>query len=429
MASRAISRNNVIAGLFVVAGMVGAIAISIAVSGVQKRLVPTKSYIVRFSIAQGAPGLKIGSPVKLGGQEVGRVTRIAFEPAQGAPSNVRVDIAVNSKITLHTDAWAFLELPLLGSMGSINFSRVGGQTDPAHPEQAPAPVLAEGQALQGAIAPPSFLAQAGYGPEQAQELQAIFKDASALVDRARQIAERFDAQLEPGLADARKVLADLGAVSDDLNKRWGGWADTAGNVITKADHAADTLNTALDDADKLVQEARQALADNRPVLDRTLANIDAAVERWKTETLDNLNAALATGQRGVDEFERLGKSLRLTVEQETPNLEKTLANLRLTADQLKLASIEVRRNPWRLLYSPKTKELESELFYDSARTYAAAVSDLRAASEALEALAKGADAVAVNRETVDHITARLDEAFKRYQEAEQSLLKQMEGKK
>ena len=51
MASRVVSRNNVIAGLFVVGAMVLAIAISVAVSGVQKRLVPTTAYTVEFDMA------------------------------------------------------------------------------------------------------------------------------------------------------------------------------------------------------------------------------------------------------------------------------------------------------------------------------------------------------------------------------------------
>jgi hypothetical protein len=72
----------------------------------------------------------------------------------------------------------------------------------------------------------------------------------------------------------------------------------------------------------------------------------------------------------------------LLVEQR-PNLRKMMANMRLTSDQLKLAAIEVRSQPWRLLHEPDTKELSTQVLYDATRSYASAASDVRAASEAL----------------------------------------------
>jgi ABC-type transporter Mla subunit MlaD len=69
--------------------------------------------------------------------------------------------------------------------------------------------------------------------------------------------------------------------------------------------------------------------------------------------------------------------------EQRPNIRKAMANMRLTSDQLKLASIEVRSQPWRLLHEPDTKELATQVLYDATRSYAAAASDVRAASEAL----------------------------------------------
>ena len=46
---------------------------------------------------------------------------------------------------------------------------------------------------------------------------------------------------------------------------------------------------------------------------------------------------------------------------------------------------EIRAQPWRLLKQPDKDDLMREPIYAAARSYADAVSDLRAASEALEA--------------------------------------------
>src|SRR3954468_22365858 len=104
MASRTGTRNNVVAGLFVIASAVLAVVISVIVSGAQKRLAPTHTYFIRFPVDQGAPGIKKGSLVNLGGQEVGRVTGVEFdEPSH--PGNILIRVSIRSNITLYEDAW------------------------------------------------------------------------------------------------------------------------------------------------------------------------------------------------------------------------------------------------------------------------------------------------------------------------------------
>lgn len=426
--ARVVSRNNVVAGLFVVGAMVLAVAMSVAVSGVTKRLESTRPYVVEFDVGDGAAGLKIGSPVLMGGQEVGRVTGISFDPPVGIPKMVAVSIVVRSSLTLYEDAWAFLERPLLGSMSSINFARAGGLPDPAHPERPAAKGLQPGGVLHGTIAPPSFLAQAGFGPEQAKQVQKIFTDVEDAVAKLRAMTDKVDTQLEPSLKSFRASLEDVNSLTADARKKWTEmWSGQVDSVLSKADRAADQLNVTLSDADKLVQETRKTLEDNRPALERSLSNIDAAMKRLNEEAVGKLADALDTGKSGAEEFRALSREVRQVVQQETPNLEKILGNLRLAADQIKLMGVELRRSPWRILYSPKTKELEAELFYDAARTYAEAVSDLRAAGEALEAASKVPGTG--DRESLEHMGQRLQEAFGRYKDAEKELLRRMEEKK
>ena len=74
MAVRQVSKNNVVAGAFLVVSLILAIATSAWISDAQERLIPTHEYVVRFSLADGAAGLKPGSKVNLGGLTVGRVS-------------------------------------------------------------------------------------------------------------------------------------------------------------------------------------------------------------------------------------------------------------------------------------------------------------------------------------------------------------------
>jgi len=70
---------------------------------------------------------------------------------------------------------------------------------------------------------------------------------------------------------------------------------------------------------------------------------------------------------------------------ERPAFARFLEDSREVAAQLKLASIEVRHSPWKLLYQPKPGEVAHENLYDAARSFAIATDDLRSVSEGLKA--------------------------------------------
>ena len=103
----------------------------------------------------------------------------------------------------------------------------------------------------------------------------------------------------------------------------------------------------------------------------------------------------------------------------TPKL--FLASGRLAAQQIKLAMIEVRRSPWKLLYKPEKAELEHELLYEAARTFAMAVSDLRATSQTAERLLSN-PRIETDPELQRRITQFLGTRIENYENAQQQLL-------
>ena len=50
-------------------------------------------------------------------------------------------------------------------------------------------------------------------------------------------------------------------------------------------------------------------------------------------------------------------------------LEGIISSLKATGDNLKAASEEIRRSPWRLLYKPSDTEMANLNVYDSARAF------------------------------------------------------------
>jgi hypothetical protein len=98
-----------------------------------------------------------------------------------------------------------------------------------------------------------------------------------------------------------------------------------------------------------------------------------------------------------------------------PVLERMVANLQLSADQLKLATIEIRRSPWRLLYKPDEKELETDNLYDAARSFALAAGTLDAATQSLQAVA---EKTPNDQAKIEEMVKHLEALYERFEEAE-----------
>ncbi len=427
------ARNNMLAGSFLIISLILAVVVSIVLAGLEDRLTPTNAYVVRFSLADGATGLQSGSEVRLGGQQIGRVSRVRFASSEGTsgrsiPNAVEVDVKVRSDLELYENATVLLELPLLGSLSTINIIDTGIAASVTQP-QGSGPELENGEWIQGRIAPPAFLAQAGFGPEQSNQVQQIITDTTSIVDRLERTVSTVEEQINPTLTTARTVAEDVQSVTSSLRENWPSWSGDidAGLSATRVfaeelGQLEDSILARLDTIDDMMRSVQDVIDANAPKINRSFDHMESILATADTETMTLVSDALERGTAGIDEFVELGERANTTFAEHTPSIRRSMANARLASDQLKLLAVEVRSQPWRLLQRPSTKELESQLLYDSARTYAQAVSDLRAASESLETTAGAETTLAIDRETLEDLRRRIDEAFERYQAAERDLL-------
>lgn len=421
MSARAASRNNVIAGTFVVVGVILAVAISVILSGVQERLVPSRHYIVRFTTEGGAAGLDTGSAVTVGGLKVGSVTRTRLAMEEGRTVGVEAVIRVRSDVRLDKATVAYLVQPILGGLAIINIAV------PIPPESRG--LLEPWEMIPGQIAPPAFLASAGYGPEQARQVQDMIRTAEETVDRIARMTARVEQDLDPDMALLRGTLEDARAAIAEIRSQVPEWTERVDSILAEADAGVGEFTGLGQDLRVRVEEARGIITDVQAFIDRNEASFDKIVAdvssvsgKLDAESVKLLNEALTSAAEGAEKFSSLATRAETLLAEESPALRRIVANFRLASDQIKLAAVEIRTKPWLLLYSPKTKELESEVLQQAVRTYADAVSDLRAASEALEsATASDGSALALDRESVVQMTERIAEAFKMYQAAEQRL--------
>jgi ABC-type transporter Mla subunit MlaD len=422
MARQRSDLDNLRAGAFLLVSLVAAMAIVLILAGVADKLKARSPYTVFFPLGSEPYGLEVDSAVLVNGRPVGVVNgiRLELDPTNEEPDGTYFRIFVDRKIRFYGEPTAFLNRPLLGAGATLNFPTIG--------DVGAAPQAQPGAIFKGAIAPPSFLAQAGYGPEQQAQVQDILSRGSA-----------FATELESMVKDFRETTyPKLTELVAEVESRFGGWLDSGDRVVANVETATDRFPAISESIEARVTEARAVIAttqeildENRPTVKATIENAEQATERFnalveslRTDTKPTIDAMLVDARSAMESTRKAVERADSLLAESSPSLRRTVANARLASDQLKFTLEEVRRSPWRLLYRPDTRELEFELLYDSARIYAAAVSDLRDASAALEEASASANATGstLSGRRAEDLNAELTRAFESYRAAERAFL-------
>jgi len=417
------ARNNVKAGVLVTLAIVLAFGVLVVLEDTASAFRPKSSYVVRFTISAGVGGLSVGSEVKVGGLRRGTVSAITLVAANGPATHIDVVIQLERDISIYPNAVAVLEVPLLGSGSWINFESVG--------DASAGPVLVEGSAID---------ASAGFGmlarlipPAQIELVEEILANLDAIIASFR---ADYSSHVSPATAHLEQALGDAAQLVSAARHDYSTWRAQIGSTLASVDRASGRLDEVMGEAGGLLTDARDAVGaaravidDNRPSIDALVGNLEAtsvelrvAAERINAELIERVETILATGQDGLDRFVALGDRLNAEVDLAGPRLQSALADAQLMAQQLRLASIEIRRSPWRLMYRPTNQELQHEMLYEAARSFALAAGDLRGTSESLDRVLDrhgaqiGADPVMAER-----LRLMLEQSLRRYERAQEVL--------
>lgn len=414
------SRNALVAGLLVTFGLVLIVGSVLILAGVTEDLKYSSRYVVEFSIGDGAEGLEAGSIVKVGGRRVGRVVGLRFLPEDSPrKTGIAVDIVMTPEVTLYRNARPFLQLPLLGSAGSINIPNVG---DPSLLTLGPGDdgVLRQGERLAGKLAPPSFLTQAGYEQEQADQLRLILRRGAEIADRMARATEK----VEPIMHNVEVFTDDAKAISGEIRSGVRRWTPRIDRTMSNVETATDELSKGATDARGVLATALRLIDANRPRIDSIFESASQLAEKMNKDLYNRVAASVTEAQGALAEFNEVGQRTNALLAELSPELRIMLANARLSSDQLLLTMTEVRRNPWRLLYTPSRREMEQELVFEAARAFAQSASDLRAASASVESVLAAMEAgqTPADAESLRAVQARLAEAFEKYAKSEKKFL-------
>ena len=404
-------RNNLKAGLFVVAGIVLALVFIFTLSDVGRLLEPKQRVQVYFPLHVGLHGLKVGATVTLGDTPIGEVIAVedAAEDGTGRVVGATVTVSIPKRYAISQDAIVELRSPPLGSGTKLNIRSVGA--GPAYDGVNPLPGVKATSALMSELAH-----KAGIEDEQRRQVQQIIADVAETTAHLREdlpqitgSVRRVMAEIEPMVLELGAALGDATELVSDVRERSGPWLERVDSVTLAAEETMITLGG--------------LVRDKAPKVRQSLDHVEAVTRQAREQTMVQITEAVAKADAALSNVEATTKRLNVLVRGQGPVLERAIANAQLVTAQLKLAAIEIRRSPWRLLYKPDDKELETDNLYDAARSFALAAGTLDAAAESLRAVTGQPE---VEADEIDRMVEHLAELFERFESAERQFWQALE---
>jgi ABC-type transporter Mla subunit MlaD len=373
-------RNNLKAGLFVVLGMALLLVVIFTLADFSRYFIQLQTAETQFSIADGLNGLKVGAEVTIADVTAGAVTAIDDILEGGVIVGKKVAFTIPARYKLHENARIELNTPPLGSGTKLNIASFGFDTGQPgfkgagwHYEPGDPPI-------PGGIAPSQladdFVKKLGIEDQQRRQIQNIIANVEKL---SAALAADVPALTESLRKQTPDILAKVNDIVSQVHTHSPAWWKNVDGLLAGGDKAVASLNA-------ILEENRPVLASALKHADVTLANAEEISSNVRQQTLAKINTALDTANKAVEDVYDMTGNLKSLVAAQRPVLERAIANARLVSDQLKLAAIEIRRSPWRLMYSPTNQELESDNIYDAARSFATAADALNSTADSLQAV-------------------------------------------
>jgi phospholipid/cholesterol/gamma-HCH transport system substrate-binding protein len=392
-------RNNLKAGLFIIISIGLIVAIIIGIKGTGAIFLREVTHRVVFTLKDDVGGLAVGDPVRLGGVQVGSVRSIEFdEPAETQPRIV-VRFSVPDRFVLHEDAVVAIQGTITGSTW-LNIQSMG----------------------TGALATNTTSLRGK--PSASSQLLA---NLSEVTPEIRGMLSDVRTKTIPGINAAIAGFQETGPAATSLMKK----------VESKVDPAYDKYATLADTGTHALANIRDMAGDSKADFRTTMANLSASTGSLKdklpaildkvdqvaaglTKTIDGALVAMEDVKATLNSTKELAANARSILARNRGKIDDMIASLKTTGDNLKGASAEIRRSPWRLLYKPGPGEMANLNLYDAARQFAEGASDLNDSATSLRDLLSDSNA---SPDQVQKLVDRLDQSFNQFQQVEDKLWK------
>jgi len=418
-------RNELTAGIFILVCAASIVAVAVWLAGI--RFGGRFAYVTA-PLAVGDVSVVEGSEVKLSAVVVGKVDQVS---PSADWDRFTFRIRLTRRVDLRSDAVIEAVAPTLGGVGSLTVLHTGSAGSPAADEEHPARLSVGPNAMIR-----DLQRQLGYGDGERQTLQQAIADMGQSLSNIAAITDSLRQQLvmsdQPNMmkaatetmlalralaADLQRDLAELRAQLDP--------ADRAG--------AMGKLHHTLDNAAAVSDNVAGMVATIRPGVEQTVAQAASTTERIDQYTRKDLAELLQTLRAGgnellasITDLREMSATARRVIQVNDESITEMVDNLTQVSVNLKAASRDIRRHPWKLMGSPDASDVRSENIQNAAEAFAQGASQLDDAIRRLEALRElQDDGVASDDPELKLIRQKMRDSFENFTRVEKALWEQI----
>ncbi|MBN1437636.1 MAG: hypothetical protein JW936_11240 [Sedimentisphaerales bacterium] len=433
------SLNEVKVGITVLAALALTMYIVITLADWSNLFTTKNDITMSLPYDLGLQGLDVGSTVYVGGAKIGQIVSTRIDPpsADGDPcalDNGRVyfTMRIPASYPLRSDCQLAVESNMLGSQANLAIYSMGTRDGELLMDGA-VQELGKENFYGGAMAslmrrfdekdPCSWICIMDHQLDvnANDSLLGNLVAASASVES---LAAAVDTELtlDP---EGQSVRSQIRAIIENIRVVLAQELDRE-----NAEAALAKINAALDRMNSILTTTDEWTTTNAPVLTDTVSHVQGiAAETHEAlpgiiaqvdTILGNVNESMDIARTALLDAQALIRDGRQMVIANRAKVDRIVDDLREVAINLRVTSREVRRAPWRILYTPTSEEIEMEAVVETAGRFvygAERLSDL--STELREALE--ADGEAADPERIQAIIDQLEETYGHFEEVETEL--------
>ena len=395
------NHNALKSGIFILLTVAASVGVIIAIKGTENWSDPKDLRAASFSLQEDLGGLQVGDEVQIGGFKVGTVEKIYVVNATEADVNetprLRVEFTIPKKYLIRKNAILKVLSGVTGG-SRLNFESLG--------QGQPLALAEEIDGNSGGIA----------------AAMAAFAKLSTPLNSILQTVDRKTIPL------VNDTVAKIGGTADSFKTTGDHATALVDNVKMHVDPAVAKYGTLAERGAEMMVKIRDLIGDTTTDFRTTvknLASISGAIDQKIPKLLTGIETTVASVNSSLDDVKKAAEntrdvtaSARSILSGNKGKIDSMVAALKTTGDNLKNATAEVRRSPWRLLYKPAPNEMANMNLYDAAREFAEGANDLNDASTSLRDALKTPD---TDKATIEKLMLKVNKSFENFHQVEQKL--------
>jgi len=435
-------RNEIAVGITVITVLVLTFCIVLALADWPDAYASKQNITVQLPYKMGLRGLKKGSPVYLGGAKIGQVTNTRIEkldPNSTGDEDVWVffTIKIPQKYPLRRDCVLMPESNVLGGQTILAITDLGCRETLVQDGQTIKLTLADSmtEAIKREFNPDnpdSLVAHLKFEVDRDNDdsiMASVAHSANNLKQLTAKIDRQFtlDDQKQTLMVKVHSILDRLGDVTEQINTQF----DTDNKMAVLA-----RLNIALDKLDAGLTQIKEMIETNKTDVTQMVTSLKNTAEQLENDlptitkqieqSLAKADASIDTAQVALTNLKDFSSQASDTIQVNRDNIDQLIRNVAEVSVNLKLASRDVHRAPWKLLYKPKQGELKIQGLIDSAGDFAAGAERLDNASLRLKTILETTgEKIPVDKKKIDAIITELETSFEKFEKAEQKFWKEL----